>query len=841
MKFLIVNSFHRDDKGDAALLHVLIDQLLTIDKNADIAIASMEDPKIYPTFYKGRNIGSFEFQSSSHAYQVPWHLFVKVYLFMAMLIVGKTRGRCTWLFTKEVKRIFNECKSAELVVSVGGGYFITKRDLGSRMHLIFALQTLMLCKQIGRKVVTAPVSVGPFQEPFEAKYATWLLKKLDLVLLREDVSREYFKDEKGNVPDNIKRAPDSGFAFSPEGTYDIRSVTGAKKGEFVLVISVRKWMTKSKQNIYEQAHADLLDYIAEKYPNIKPVFIPQCTFAYADDDDREVGKRILKRSKTKNASLITEALAYKQVKLSYKNADLIVGTRFHAMVFGLSYNVPGIAIEYEHKTRGIMRDLGLEEWVININEINSKKLINIFNKLINKKDFYYKYLSKKIPAYKIETQEMINKLSSLKNQNMKIIISHVFSNDNKGDAALLSVLLSDINCIFPNSDVSILTLDKIKKNEKFEGHLVYNSFLYYIFYRYNNKFIKLIYSIYVLSITLLWSFLFRYLKIKFLCPKYLRDILNLYSQADLILPVGGGYIRGKSGIANTFNLFLLVHPLILGYILKKPTILYSQSIGPFANRIQVACAKRILKNMDLIIVRENISYELLKSIGVYKNVIKSVDGGFVFSSNLKKDLRKELGVPKEKILIGITVRKWLSKDNQEFFENQISIFVDKIVEKYDAFIVFVPQVTCKHHSDDDRDVSQSIYKNVINKESTYVLMENYDHRTIKAIYNEFDYVVGNRFHSVIFSLTSLVPSIAIEYEHKTSGIMQELGLDKWVIKMEDVTADKLEKLFVKLITERQSYKDQLNKIIPDFIEQARNLPQIVKSIYESRVSKKNKK
>jgi polysaccharide pyruvyl transferase WcaK-like protein len=26
--------------------------------------------------------------------------------------------------------------------------------------------------------------------------------------------------------------------------------------------------------------------------------------------------------------------------------------------------VPGIAIEYEHKTRGIMRDLGLEDWVL---------------------------------------------------------------------------------------------------------------------------------------------------------------------------------------------------------------------------------------------------------------------------------------------------------------------------------------------------------------------------------------------------------------------------------------------------------------------------------------------
>jgi colanic acid/amylovoran biosynthesis protein len=256
--------------------------------------------------------------------------------------------------------------------------------------------------------VTAPVSVGPFQKFFEAKYATWLLKKLDLVLLREDVSREYFKDKKGNLPDNIKRAPDSGFAFSPKGYYDIRSVTGAKKDDLVLAISVRRWMTKSKQDIYEQVHADLLDYIAEKYPNIKPVFIPQCTFAYADDDDREVGKRVLKKSKTKNAILITEALDYKQVKLSYENADLIVGTRFHAMVFGLSYNVPGIAIEYEHKTRGIMRDLGLEKWVINIDIIESKKLIAMFNDLIEERRRYEKHLSKDMKYYAESANNVAN-------------------------------------------------------------------------------------------------------------------------------------------------------------------------------------------------------------------------------------------------------------------------------------------------------------------------------------------------------------------------------------------------------------------------------------------------
>lgn len=398
MKFVIVNSFHRDDKGDAALLHVLIDQLLSIDPQADVATSSMESPSDYPMFYKARNIGSFELQSSSHVHRPPFHLFFKVYIFFSLYIIGVTKGKFTWLLSKELKKIYEECKAADLVVSVGGGYFITKHDLGSRMHLLFVLQTLRLCQQIGVTVATAPVSVGPFQKSFEAIYAIPRLRKLDLLLLREDISKRYFVDKNGNLPNNIKRAPDSGFIFSPEGSFDLRSIAGAKEGEQVLAFAVRNW-TKEGQDNYEQAHADLIDHIAEKYPTIKPVFIPQCTFPHVDDDDRKVGDKILALSKTKKAVVIQEDLDYQKVKLSYKQADFVVGTRFHSMVFGLSYTIPGIAIEYEYKTRGIMRDLALEEWVITFNSTTSENLIQLCDRMIKEKDAYKQHLLKIMPSY----------------------------------------------------------------------------------------------------------------------------------------------------------------------------------------------------------------------------------------------------------------------------------------------------------------------------------------------------------------------------------------------------------------------------------------------------------
>jgi colanic acid/amylovoran biosynthesis protein len=399
MKFLIVNAFHRDDKGDAALVHVLMDQLRSIDSRAEINICSMEDPIVYPSFYQGKNIGSFEYYSSSHAHSFPMHLFVKIYLFFSLAIIGITHGKFSWLLPRDTKRVYNHCASADLIVSVGGGYFLTNRGLASRMHLLFALQTLWLGKKLGRKVVTAPVSVGPFSRHLEARITAWALKKIDLVLLREAVSQQFFIEKNGNVPPNLKLAGDGGFAFAPSGSFDVRKMAGIKTEEDeVLILAVRNWQ-KSNQAAYEQAHADLLDHLHETYPHIRPLFLAQCTFPHLDDDDRKVAERIFDLSKTKNAMVIKENIDYKKIKLAYEHADAVIATRFHAMVFALSYAVPGIAIEYEHKTRGIMRSLNLEKWTVPINAITSEKLITLFDTLWKDKDAYKKYLIETMPDY----------------------------------------------------------------------------------------------------------------------------------------------------------------------------------------------------------------------------------------------------------------------------------------------------------------------------------------------------------------------------------------------------------------------------------------------------------
>jgi colanic acid/amylovoran biosynthesis protein len=417
-------------------------------------------------------------------------------------------------------------------------------------------------------------------------------------------------------------------------------------------------------------------------------------------------------------------------------------------------------------------------------------------------------------------------------QPKNIIISHVYSSDNKGDAALTSVLIDDLKRTFPCAAITILKLEAVERHGKFESVPEKPGFMYYVANRYHNPLFKLSYALYMVSATLLWAAWLRASGYRLYLPAHLRDVAETYQQADLIVPVGGGYIRSRKGLAMRCNVPLLLHPLLFGYLLGKPTVLYSQSVGPFQNRLDKLLAAYVLKHMTLILLREDTSQMLLAHLGVADNVVRAIDSGFLLTSKNKLDIRKKYHIPANKLIMGVTVRSWLVGDAQIAYERAVAGALDDIAENFDAYILFIPQVTAAK-GDDDRVVSRRVHGLMRHTEAATTIEDEPDHHHIKTLYDGLDVLLGTRFHSVIFSLTSLVPVLAIEYEHKTSGIMHDLGLEQWVMKIEDVTAPKLSTALHSLLRQSDNYKAHLRKQLPPYMRQARQTVELLEKAYYS--------
>ncbi len=421
---------------------------------------------------------------------------------------------------------------------------------------------------------------------------------------------------------------------------------------------------------------------------------------------------------------------------------------------------------------------------------------------------------------------------------MKILITHAYTKENKGDAAILSVLLMQARLAFPQAQIKVSTFEDSNKNKNFDGYETISSYMYLAVYTYKKFLQKLLYACYIVASTLLWATILRYFNFdsKFLLIQPIREIAEEFQQADLIIPIGGGYLRAKPNIMESVNLTLLLHPILLSLLLRKPVVLYSQSIGPFFNLYQRTLTRLILNRTKLILAREDHTINTLKQIGVKQDrIIRTVDAGFLFEP--KRVLSLSQVIPSEKLqnklLVGITVRKWLAKEKQKTYEKSIARFIDNATKNNNLLFIFIPQVSSAFHKDDDRVVAGRIMQYIKNKNQAINLETDYTHRQIKSLYSDLDYVIGTRFHSIIFSLTSYVPALAIEYEYKTGGIMKDLGLGEWVIPIEQVTTKFLMEKFQELIEKRESYLQTLHATIAPYQKQAGENVVYIKKAYNN--------
>lgn len=413
---------------------------------------------------------------------------------------------------------------------------------------------------------------------------------------------------------------------------------------------------------------------------------------------------------------------------------------------------------------------------------------------------------------------------------MKILIINGYIRENNGDAALMSVLAHQLRGVFPDANIVVSGMEDSKEHPDFEGFRNVGSMRLYVAAEHISKPRRIIRKFLVFGISYVWAYLpFRQVFGKIL-PLGITGELLAINTADVVVSIGGGYIIGQDSFAGNLNILFLTLPIRLAEKLGKMIVLAPQSFGPFANNWQRRIVLKTLNAAQLVCVREDKSYFLLKNLGVNENIMcRTIDSGFAY----KSESTRYSEIKSNGMRVGITARNWLKGGLQENYEKGLANFIVNIQKKYNAEVVLVPQVAVSFQEDDDRIVNERINVLAIKGGARSIqVMDEIDLPDIKNLYSTFTFTVGTRFHSVIFSLTSLVPAIAIEYEHKTSGIMHDLNLDEWVIKIEDVTTERLNVLFDKLVLHREEYVKHLNLVLPPYVQRTNDVPYLIKRAYE---------
>ncbi|WP_165721180.1 MULTISPECIES: polysaccharide pyruvyl transferase family protein [unclassified Pseudoalteromonas] len=307
---------------------------------------------------------------------------------------------------------------------------------------------------------------------------------------------------------------------------------------------------------------------------------------------------------------------------------------------------------------------------------------------------------------------------------------------------------------------------------------------------------------------------------KFLFPNVEHQkTFKVFKAADSIVVKGGGFLHTYGKLGDLYYLWFGLYYLLLGKRLNKKIIVLPNSIGPITGYGNRLFTKWVLNKCDLLYVRERVSLDFCNEIGI-KNAKYAFDLGYYAEESFPEENNKKLiqacieKYSTTKRNVGITVRpyRFPSSDNPgEKYEKYIKSIAKFCNEnKNESMFHFIVQVQGPSAHETDLIAIKDVESRLDNNCEYSIIDLDINYKEIMTIYDKLDYLIGTRFHSVIFSQVQGIPAAAIAYGgNKTHGIMKEIGLHEYVVDINDIEYSALQAIFDNLIKNNLDYKEKL--------------------------------
>jgi colanic acid/amylovoran biosynthesis protein len=276
-----------------------------------------------------------------------------------------------WYLHPLTNKILQLMKDVDLVVCAPGG--ICMGGFQDWYHI----SILSMAMYLKKKIAYYGRSFGPFPEiskqnkRFKA-ISYKLLHYFDFLSIR-DAKSQMLAEEIGV---NYVSTVDTAFLDSPEVKIPIEISNKISDHYIVFVPNELKWHYAFKSVSVDkiiQFYTQIIDIISKKYHNYKIVMLPQI---FNDHNQNELSffSRIKENSSHSKDIVILEDKYNSDIQQCIiRESKLLVGARYHSIVFALNNNVPFIALSYEHKISGLLNLLEKENLVIDIINIWSEE------------------------------------------------------------------------------------------------------------------------------------------------------------------------------------------------------------------------------------------------------------------------------------------------------------------------------------------------------------------------------------------------------------------------------------------------------------------------------------
>jgi len=278
---------------------------------------------------------------------------------------------------------------------------------------------------------------------------------------------------------------------------------------------------------------------------------------------------------------------------------------------------------------------------------------------------------------------------------------------------------------------------------------------------------------------------------------------NLISDYDKIINGPGGVNIGP------YKDWKYIWRLYVSLKLKKDVAIYSISFGPIPKTyLFEKVSKYILSNVKFLSLRDNKSQKYADKMSI--NYIKSIDTAFLNNQpivEIPEELSTEIG-DNYVVVVPNELNRW----HPNFKNIEANKFDDVYIKVINYFtnknlkVVLLPQLFGMQN---DSKYFKNLQNKVLNKKDVIIVDDSYTSDIQQKIISKAQFLVGARYHTVIFSVNNKRPFLSLAYEHKMTNTLELVDLDNNNILLKDIIENKVD--IITILDDKFNKKDEIAK------------------------------
>ena len=362
MNIVIVNQ-PLGNRGDEAAHRALVRE---INKRFPEAKVEVFSPNGNPAILKEISV------KNPNNYYNSEKISYRFYRYFVRYILYSPALYSLWGLQPIFRAWINKLKWADVVVCAPGG--ICMGGFMNWSHVSF----LAIAKYYHKPIIYFCRSIGPFSDETKDKkvfkrVSIDLLKHFDYISLRDGKSQK-LADSLGVKYHSTTDAAflDNTEVFVPN---EIKAAIGDKK-YIVFVPNSLTWhfyYKNTPQDNIDTYYIDIIKHIEQRYPDCQIVMLPQTFMNPSWGNDVDYFRNLHKKYPSNQITVLDDIYGSDVQQAVIKGSDMVIGARYHSVVFAINQARPFCALSYEHKIEGLLQILKSTDSMIDIKDIFADK------------------------------------------------------------------------------------------------------------------------------------------------------------------------------------------------------------------------------------------------------------------------------------------------------------------------------------------------------------------------------------------------------------------------------------------------------------------------------------